>query len=128
MFPNDITIYHQLKNMNRLIVKNNANIAMSVLAGTPEYTILYALQQNPNVAQIQNVGVLSSLEDLPNATKPFEYDYLITNNFLLEKQINKNNIDSIYDFAYFRLYHFKTRQHKKYIVQDVLQDFYKEAK
>ncbi|MCB9034380.1 MAG: hypothetical protein H6553_11115 [Chitinophagales bacterium] len=127
MFANDITIYHQIKNMN-ILIDNNTNIAMSILAGTPEYAILYSLRENKKVHQIQNIGVLSSLKNLPNATKPFEYDYLITNNFLLEKQINKNNIDSIYDFAYFRLYHFKTRQHKKYIVQDVLQDFYKEAK
>lgn len=124
MFPFDMTVCRLLKNLNTKIQSSNSNVAVSILAGTPEYAVLYSLEQNKNVKQVQNIGVLNTLKNLSNSKKKFEYDYLITNNPILENQLNSNDIGAMYDYAYFKLYHFKTKQHKKYLVEDVLQEAY----
>ena len=123
MYPNDLTIYHQISGMLAHIQKPNARIAVSFLAGTHEFLILYPLYQLPQVVSIQNIAYPSSLSRTPHTSDTYAYDYLITNNFSLYAQIDSSTVQNLYDFAYFRLYEFKNRQHKKYEVSDILKDF-----
>ncbi len=123
MMPLDMTIYHQMNNMMKYIDQPNARIGLSLLAGTREFLILYPLSLRENIVSVKNIAYPKSLSQTPHSTEPYEYDYLLTNNFLLFNEIDNSSVASIQDFAYFKLYKFHQPQTRKYQVLDIPQDF-----
>lgn len=123
MMPQDMTVYHQIQKMMPYIDQPNCNIGLSLLAGTREFLVLYPLSLKSNISSIKNIAYPKSLSQTPNALEEYQYDYLLTNNFLLFNEIDSQTVESIRDFAYFKLYKFKSPQTKKYEVKDILQNF-----
>lgn len=123
MMPQDMTVYHQMQEMMPNIDLTNSRIGLSLLAGTREFLVLYPLSLRPNVVSIKNIAYPISLSQTPNALNEYSYDYLLTNNFLLFDKIDSNTVEWMKDYAYFKLYKFKSPQTKKYEVKDILQNF-----